>query len=325
MPTLTPRRLGRRRPVRVPRLRLRLGRRRQPRGAPGARPGPAAGAAGPADLPRLRAELLRLPQGAREPLPRAGGAGAAAAGEHRWSPPPCAAWPRRDPGAGATLLPEPGGRAGSELVGGRRAAEGGRPRAGAAGRSDPGELLGDPEPVPHLRGGDPGATGELRRRSAGPRSSHTFSVSLALLGDRSSGSPRPGPSPPQAQPLGPRQVTAESRCKLLSWLIPVHRRFGLCFESLCLAVNTLDRFLATTPVAADCFQLLGVTSLLIACKQVPARGVWGRRARGCPGRTRLRPPPRPAARQPRSWAARPRGSCASSPLTLARRPPAGRG
>ncbi|NXR66574.1 CCNO protein, partial [Rhadina sibilatrix] len=33
-------------------------------------------------------------------------------------------------------------------------------------------------------------------------------------------------------------------------------------------VNILDRFLATTPVAADCFQLLGVTALLIACKQV---------------------------------------------------------
>ncbi|XP_072461728.1 cyclin-O [Notamacropus eugenii] len=64
------------------------------------------------------------------------------------------------------------------------------------------------------------------------------------------------------------QVTAESRCKLLSWLIPVHRQFGFTFESLCLAVNILDRFLSTTPVAADCFQLLGVTSLLIACKQI---------------------------------------------------------
>lgn len=64
------------------------------------------------------------------------------------------------------------------------------------------------------------------------------------------------------------QVTAESRCKLLSWLLPVHRQFGLSFESLCLTVNTLDRFLLTTPVAADCFQLLGVTCLLIACKQV---------------------------------------------------------
>ncbi|NXA10978.1 CCNO protein, partial [Sapayoa aenigma] len=64
------------------------------------------------------------------------------------------------------------------------------------------------------------------------------------------------------------QVTAEARCKLVSWLIPVYRHFGLSFEALCLAVNTLDRFLATTPVAADCFQLLGVTTLLIACKQV---------------------------------------------------------
>ncbi|NXU91067.1 CCNO protein, partial [Xiphorhynchus elegans] len=64
------------------------------------------------------------------------------------------------------------------------------------------------------------------------------------------------------------QVTAEARCKLVSWLIPVHRHFGLSFEALCLAVNILDRFLATTPVAADCFQLLGVTALLIASKQV---------------------------------------------------------
>ncbi|XP_075267544.1 cyclin-O [Opisthocomus hoazin] len=66
------------------------------------------------------------------------------------------------------------------------------------------------------------------------------------------------------------QVTAEARCKLVSWLIPVHRHLGLSFEALCLAVNILDRFLATTPVAADCFQLLGVTALLIGCKQVEA-------------------------------------------------------
>ncbi|KAJ8285436.1 hypothetical protein GJAV_G00026770 [Gymnothorax javanicus] len=67
---------------------------------------------------------------------------------------------------------------------------------------------------------------------------------------------------------GQPQVTAEARCKLVSWLIPVHRHFRLSFESCCLAVNIMDRFLSTTPVAADCFQLLGVTSLLIASKQV---------------------------------------------------------
>ncbi|XP_062308021.1 cyclin-O isoform X2 [Osmerus eperlanus] len=64
------------------------------------------------------------------------------------------------------------------------------------------------------------------------------------------------------------QVTAEARCKLVSWLIPVHRHFRLSFECSCLAVNIMDRFLASTPVAADCFQLLGVTTLLLASKQV---------------------------------------------------------
>ncbi|KAM3940644.1 cyclin-O [Leptodactylus fuscus] len=67
------------------------------------------------------------------------------------------------------------------------------------------------------------------------------------------------------------QLKPESRCKLISWLIPVHRHFSLGFESLCLTVSILDRFLSNTPVAIDCFQLVGVTSLLIACKQVETR------------------------------------------------------
>ncbi|KAL7836453.1 hypothetical protein AOLI_G00277370 [Acnodon oligacanthus] len=62
------------------------------------------------------------------------------------------------------------------------------------------------------------------------------------------------------------QITAEARCKLVSWLIAVYKHFSLSFESCCLAVNIMDRFLVTTSVAADCFQLLGVTSLLIATK-----------------------------------------------------------
>ncbi|XP_036453851.1 cyclin-O [Colossoma macropomum] len=64
------------------------------------------------------------------------------------------------------------------------------------------------------------------------------------------------------------QITAEARCKLVSWLIAVYKHFSLSFESCCLAVNIMDRFLVTTSVAADCFQLLGVTSLLIATKHV---------------------------------------------------------
>ncbi|KAM8885856.1 cyclin-O isoform 2-T2 [Spinachia spinachia] len=64
------------------------------------------------------------------------------------------------------------------------------------------------------------------------------------------------------------QVTAEARCELVSWLIPVHKHFRLSFECCCLAVNIVDRFMAATPLAADCFQLLGVTALLLASKQV---------------------------------------------------------
>ncbi|XP_076588040.1 cyclin-O [Chaetodon auriga] len=64
------------------------------------------------------------------------------------------------------------------------------------------------------------------------------------------------------------QLTAEARCTLVSWLIPVHKHFRLSFECCCLAVNIMDRFLVSTPVAADCFQLLGVTALLLASKQV---------------------------------------------------------
>uniref|UniRef100_A0A493TM80 Cyclin O n=1 Tax=Anas platyrhynchos platyrhynchos TaxID=8840 RepID=A0A493TM80_ANAPP len=59
-------------------------------------------------------------------------------------------------------------------------------------------------------------------------------------------------------PPGPAASPRCDRCVLETGAAP----------ALCLAVNTLDRFLATTPVAADCFQLLGVTALLIACKQV---------------------------------------------------------
>ncbi|XP_077418133.1 cyclin-O [Vanacampus margaritifer] len=64
------------------------------------------------------------------------------------------------------------------------------------------------------------------------------------------------------------QVTAEARCKMVSWLIPLHKHFRLSFECCCLTVNIMDRFLACTPVAADCFQLLGVTALLLASKKV---------------------------------------------------------
>uniref|UniRef100_A0A8C5H298 G2/mitotic-specific cyclin-B2 n=2 Tax=Gouania willdenowi TaxID=441366 RepID=A0A8C5H298_GOUWI len=64
------------------------------------------------------------------------------------------------------------------------------------------------------------------------------------------------------------QLSAEARCELVSWLISVHKHLRVSFECCCLAVNIMDRFLASTPVAADCFQLLGISALLLATKQV---------------------------------------------------------
>ncbi|TWW60299.1 cyclin-O [Takifugu flavidus] len=64
------------------------------------------------------------------------------------------------------------------------------------------------------------------------------------------------------------QLTAEARCTLVSWLISLHKYLRLSFESCCLAVNIVDRFLVSTPVAADCFQLVGAAALLLASKQV---------------------------------------------------------
>lgn len=64
------------------------------------------------------------------------------------------------------------------------------------------------------------------------------------------------------------QLTAEARCTLVSWLISLHKYLRLSFECCCLAVNIVDRFLTSTPVAADCFQLVGAAALLLASKQV---------------------------------------------------------
>ena len=59
------------------------------------------------------------------------------------------------------------------------------------------------------------------------------------------------------------------RACLVTWMIVIaNRQFHFHDETVFLAVNVLDRFLARTSVAADCFHLLGLTSLLIAAKMV---------------------------------------------------------
>lgn len=58
------------------------------------------------------------------------------------------------------------------------------------------------------------------------------------------------------------------RSVLVDWIAKLNHHFKFCQETLFLAVNVLDRFLLTTPISRDCFQLLGITAFLIAAKQV---------------------------------------------------------
>jgi len=64
-------------------------------------------------------------------------------------------------------------------------------------------------------------------------------------------------------------MTESHRACLVTWMFMVSKRqFQFHDETVFLGVNVLDRFLARTSVAADCFQLLGLASLLVAAKMV---------------------------------------------------------
>ncbi|XP_009601465.1 G2/mitotic-specific cyclin S13-7-like [Nicotiana tomentosiformis] len=56
------------------------------------------------------------------------------------------------------------------------------------------------------------------------------------------------------------------RAILVDWLIEVHRKFELMPESLYLTITILDRFLSLKTVPRKELQLVGISSMLIACK-----------------------------------------------------------
>ena len=56
------------------------------------------------------------------------------------------------------------------------------------------------------------------------------------------------------------------RRKLIDWLIDVHMKFKLLPETLFLTVNIIDRYCERNQVKKKNYQLLGVTSMLIASK-----------------------------------------------------------
>ncbi|GAB6027057.1 hypothetical protein CHUAL_013784 [Chamberlinius hualienensis] len=64
------------------------------------------------------------------------------------------------------------------------------------------------------------------------------------------------------------QVSADNRSALVGWLSRVYRSFDLFPETLFLAVNVLDRFLSSTPIALECLQLVGLAALFVSAKQL---------------------------------------------------------
>jgi hypothetical protein len=66
---------------------------------------------------------------------------------------------------------------------------------------------------------------------------------------------------------GQGDITPKMRSILVDWLVQVHKRFRLQSETLYLTVSIMDRYLyASKKVSKNDMQLIGVTSMMIACK-----------------------------------------------------------
>ncbi|XP_075522040.1 G2/mitotic-specific cyclin S13-7-like [Primulina tabacum] len=62
------------------------------------------------------------------------------------------------------------------------------------------------------------------------------------------------------------EINSKIRAILVDWLVEVHRKFELMPESLYLTINIVDRFLSVKTVPRRELQLVGISSMLIACK-----------------------------------------------------------
>ena len=63
-----------------------------------------------------------------------------------------------------------------------------------------------------------------------------------------------------------KDVNEKMRAIMIDWLIDVHLKFKLLPETLFLTVNLIDRYLELVPVPRQKLQLVGIASMLIACK-----------------------------------------------------------
>jgi len=63
-----------------------------------------------------------------------------------------------------------------------------------------------------------------------------------------------------------KEITGAMRAILVDWMVEVHTAFEMVGETLYLAVNLVDRYLEHVQVKRTQLQLVGVTSVLVACK-----------------------------------------------------------
>ena len=63
-----------------------------------------------------------------------------------------------------------------------------------------------------------------------------------------------------------KEINERMRIILLDWLVDVQLKFKLLPETLFLTINIIDRYLSKTPATKENLQLIGITSMLIACK-----------------------------------------------------------
>ena len=61
-------------------------------------------------------------------------------------------------------------------------------------------------------------------------------------------------------------INEKMRVILINWIIEVHYKFHLLSETLFICINIIDRYLSKKNINRKYLQLLGVTSLFIACK-----------------------------------------------------------
>ena len=61
-------------------------------------------------------------------------------------------------------------------------------------------------------------------------------------------------------------INEKMRLILINWIIEVHFKFHLLSETLFICINIIDRYLSKKDINRKYLQLLGVTSLFIACK-----------------------------------------------------------